>query len=38
MYALEMKINRHAADSFNDGRISDALHKVRERIPLDYEV
>ena len=37
-YALELHINRHAADSFNDGRISNALRKVRERIPLDYEV
>jgi hypothetical protein len=35
-YSLFLLINRHCADFQDDDTVSDALHTVRERIPLPY--
>jgi hypothetical protein len=33
-YALTLEINSHCAEAFDDETVSDALQKVRTRIPL----
>jgi hypothetical protein len=35
-YAITLLINRHVAEFQTDDDVSDALQKVRSRIPLPY--
>jgi hypothetical protein len=36
-YSLMLLINRHVADFMDDDTVSDALQKVRQRIPLPFD-